>query len=108
MENEIVHSFHDLFTSFTWKPIFGCSGRYILKEKKEYTLNELTGGNSQIRTYITDKAPDTVCVIYLKDGGIISYKKKDGTYIHTLNNKSGFKKKMGMLNIEYENSEGGE
>ena len=45
-------------------------------------------------------ARDIVVVFELSGGGIISYKKPDGAYLHTLCDKDGFKRKLKQLEIE--------
>ena len=101
-KNELFTSFRDIYNAFKWKPIYGCPGRYILHEEQQYTLTEITGGRTDRMTFSTPKARDIVCVIILDDGGIISYKKEDGFFIHTLNNTSGFLKKLKMLDIAHQ------
>lgn len=99
MEKEPFSDFETLFIAYKWKPIYGCPGRYILKEKHHYTIKELTHGRTDITILSTNKAPDIVCVVILIDGGIISYKKDDGSFVHTLNNTSGFIRKLEKLEI---------
>lgn len=53
-----------------------------------------------IKTFSTDKAPDRVCIVILDNGGIISYKKDDGSFVHTLNNKAGFIRKLEKLDLK--------
>ncbi|HEY8561613.1 MAG TPA: hypothetical protein VIL74_14655 [Pyrinomonadaceae bacterium] len=45
------------------------------------------------------KAADTVIVGQIHDGGLISYRKADGTYLHTLNTIEGFERKLAQLGI---------
>jgi hypothetical protein len=51
------------------------------------------------REFRTDRARDPVVVVKLQDGGIISYKKPDGKYTHTLNTQEGFERKLAQLGI---------
>jgi hypothetical protein len=76
VETEPFSSFKALYAAYRWKPIYGCPGRYILKEGKQYTLKELTRGRTDIQYFSTTIVPDLVCVVPLKSGGIISYKKR--------------------------------
>ena len=41
-----------------------------------------------------------VVVIRFADGGLISYRKADGSYIHTLNTCDGLHRKLAQLGIE--------
>jgi hypothetical protein len=92
-------NFQTLFFSYTWKPIDGCPGRYILKDKKQYTLVELTENKAEIKTYYPENR-DIIHTAEFSDGGIISYQKKDGRFIHTLNNREGYTRKLTMLGFE--------
>jgi hypothetical protein len=44
-------------------------------------------------------ARDAVVVVRLSDGGLISYSRADGTYVHTLNTADGFARKLAQLGI---------
>ncbi|MBN2531640.1 MAG: hypothetical protein JXB88_02045 [Spirochaetales bacterium] len=99
MEKKPYNDFDTLFAAYKWKPIYGCTGRFILREKNQYTIAELTQGRVDIKTFSTDRAQDMVCIVIFDNGGIISYKKDDGSYVHTLNNKDGFIRKLKMLDL---------
>jgi hypothetical protein len=46
-------------------------------------------------------APDEVLVARLDDGaGVISYRRADGTLLHTLGTAAGFARKLAQLGIE--------
>ncbi len=38
-------------------------------------------------------------VVALEDGGLISYMRKDGCLVHTVNTSSGFARKLSQLGI---------
>lgn len=44
-------------------------------------------------------ARDFVIVTVLEDGGLISFKRSDGTYLHTLNTPDGFARKRAELEL---------
>jgi hypothetical protein len=44
-------------------------------------------------------ARDVVVVVPLASGGLISYKRADGTFVHTLNTPDGFARKLAQLGI---------
>ena len=50
--------------------------------------------------YVVPGARDPVVVTSLADGGLISYRKPDGTYVHTLNSPAGFQRKLQQLGID--------
>ena len=76
-----------------------CPGRYILagapSTLKPYDI--LPG--AVIREYTVQSAPDTVLVARFDGGGIISYKKPGGLYLHTLNTSEGLERKLRQLGI---------
>jgi hypothetical protein len=45
------------------------------------------------------RAKDPVLVARLDDGGLISYRKPGGSYVHTLNTLNGFERKLQHLGI---------
>jgi hypothetical protein len=44
-------------------------------------------------------ARDPVIVARFEDGGLISYLRADGTYVHTLNTCEGLERKLAQLGI---------
>ena len=50
--------------------------------------------------HIVVTAEDPVVVAVFEDGGLISYRKPNGTYVHTLNSRDGFERKLQQLGIE--------
>jgi hypothetical protein len=93
--------FDELKTKLNWKPIRNCPGRYILSGADE-TLSpeDVLGQEVQLSEFRVAKAKDTVVVARFEDGGLISYKRGDGTYLHTLNTVAGFERKITQLGIE--------
>ena len=95
-------SFGELYAQFPWKEIRGCPGRHILRTGIS-TLDpaELSGG-AEVKEYSTKGASDMVAVAWLTGGGLISYKKPDGSYLHTLNTEAGLLRKLDQLGIPVE------
>jgi hypothetical protein len=60
---------------------------------------DLLNREAEISEFIVAQAKDIVVVAQLEDGGLISYKKIDGTYLHTLNTVEGFSRKLSQLGI---------
>ena len=94
-------SFEDLFSRWDWRPIPGCPGRYLLSPgvfsgEPRRLLNETCA----VRELQSPKAPDPVSVAAIDGGGLISYRKPDGRFIHTLNTPEGLKRKLHQLEIE--------
>ena len=47
----------------------------------------------------SDSCTDSVVVVALPDGGLISYEKVDGDFVHTLNTPEGLRRKLLQLGI---------
>jgi hypothetical protein len=94
-------TFDELITTWNWQPIRNCPGRYILSERSaDSALAVLLGTESKTSEFQVEAARDTVVIAQLDQGGLISYKRADGSYLHTLNTPEGFKRKLLQLGIE--------
>ena len=83
-----------------WVEIAGCPGRYrLLERESELSPSALTGGDGEVREHHLPVCPDTVLVMELPDGGLISYRQANGRYVHTLNTSEGFVRKLEQLGI---------
>ena len=93
-------SFEELQQKLEWVPIRGCPGRFILRAGP-VTLRpeEVVGPDCELKEFHVDGAPDIVVAGRLIGGGLISYKKGDGKYLHTLNTEEGFERKLAQLGI---------
>jgi hypothetical protein len=93
-------SFDDLMSTWGWRPIRNCPGRFALdKAACNLSLSELVGGDVEVSEFHVEAAKDTVLVACLDRGGIISYKRADGSILHTLNTAEGFERKLRQLGI---------
>jgi hypothetical protein len=94
-------TFAELFETFEWRPIRNCPGRYVLRHgtNSEPGVEDLTGRLRRASEYRTSAARDVVIVAALDEGGIISYKREDGSLLHTLNTPDGFERKLRQLGI---------
>ncbi len=54
-----------------------------------------TGGSE----HVCRTAQDPVIVTPFEDGGLISYRKAHGLFLHTLNTREGFERKLRQLGI---------
>ncbi|MFP5264393.1 MAG: hypothetical protein ACLGJB_21110 [Blastocatellia bacterium] len=94
-------NFDDLINRWSWRPIRNCPGRFVLDSSaSDLSMAELLGENIEASEFQVEAARDTVVVARLNQGGIISYKRKDGSLLHTLNTAEGFRRKLRQLGIE--------
>ena len=92
--------FQELFDRGPWKPIRNCPGRFVLlTDDTRTSLETLLGKDHGAHTFRSDAAKDIIMVVYLEDGGLISYARPDGTFLHTLNTTEGFARKLSQLGI---------
>jgi hypothetical protein len=98
-----MSTFDELIVNWEWRPIRNCPGRYILSEGAVYVgPQQLLDTDVGVGSFQVAKARDTVLVARLDKGGLISYRRADGRYLHTLNTEEGFKRKLKELGIEME------
>ena len=60
---------------------------------------DIAAGASGGSEHVCGAAKDPVIVTPFEDGGLISYRKADGTFLHTLNTREGFERKLRQLGI---------
>src|SRR4051794_38706887 len=95
-------TFNELIANWSWKPIRNCPGRYVMcSSSADLSPEDLLGRDIEMSTFQVAAAKDTVVVADLGNGGLISYKRADGTYLHTLNTVEGFERKLLSLGIEW-------
>jgi hypothetical protein len=92
-------TFAELITVRPWKAIRDCPGRYVLPPTAEAPAS-LAGIDSPPREFRLATARDPIVVVTFADGGgLISYRRADSSYIHTLNTAEGFARKLEQLGI---------
>jgi hypothetical protein len=93
-------TFDCVATAWNWKPIRNCPGRYILQGvPTNLSPQELLGDEVEVKEYQVDAAQDAVLIARLEGGGLISYRREDGSFLHTLNTPEGFTRKLSQLGI---------
>jgi hypothetical protein len=93
-------TFSALFDRWAWRPIPNCPGRYVLAAGPvAMSPEEIATGGSGGSEHETAAARDPVIVTPFDDGGLISYRKMGGTFLHTLNTREGLDRKLRQLGI---------
>lgn len=83
-----------------WVPIRGCPGRLIFEGGPVLLRpEELAGSGCEPKEFNVAGARDAVVVVCFGGGGLISYRKAGGEYLHTLNTEEGFGRKLAQLGI---------
>ena len=93
-------TFSQLHAEWPWRPIPNCPGRFVLATGPSRVAPELLAPGAAFVEHRVAGAPDPFVVARFADGGLISYRKPDGTYVHTLNDRDGLQRKLAQLGIE--------
>ena len=92
--------FQTLFTGRRWAPIRNCPGRFGLAEGAVYDSPASLAPGVELNEFRVPLAKDPVVVAaFAAGGGLISYRRSDGTFVHTLNTPQGFARKLSQLGI---------
>ena len=95
-----VLTFDEIMTRWPWKPIPHCPGRWVLSMADFCGEPEtLAGPGAEVVVFEAGRTADPVVVVWLEEGGLISYKKGEGRYLHTLGTAEGFERKLSQLGI---------
>jgi len=91
----------ELLKRFKWEQIPGTNGRFTLcQTDMQVTVESLLDSTEvEIKQYPSANPQELIHIAELEDGGLISYERKDATYIHTLNSLNMYKKKLWELGI---------
>lgn len=97
-----MKSFDQLLGERNWTPIRNCPGRYVLRGADScLSPADVLGEQIILSEHKSSAARDAVLVVRLNDGGLISYRRADGSFLHTLNTGEGFERKLRQLGIEH-------
>ena len=91
----------DLLSDHQWRQIPNCKGRFTIAEPGPgLSISELLGEDCRPLEVNAVMARDAILVVPLEGGGVISYRRENGSYLHTLNTPEGFRRKLKDLGIE--------
>ena len=95
-------NFEEIFAAHDWRPIRDCPGRYTLANARDLpTIGSVLGDQALVEEYRSSECEDRVLIAKLVGGGaVLSYLRSDGTQFHSLNDQSGFERKIDQLKIE--------
>jgi hypothetical protein len=99
MPTDLV-TFEELLARFVWRPMRGCPGRYLLALGPVASLPRQLFGDLGFREARSALAPDRVLMAAVRGGGIISYARADGTFVHTLGDSASFARKLQALGLQ--------
>ncbi|QDT29605.1 hypothetical protein [Gimesia panareensis] len=91
----------DLLERFQWKKIPDTQGRFTLPQSQaQLSVEDLIGTDEvEIKQHPSAHPEEVIHIVELEDGGLISYQRQNGTFLHTLNSENMFKRKQWELGI---------
>ena len=93
--------FDQLLDRLPWRPLRGCHGRWVLSPEVEAGPPERLWPAAAPERYRSPAAPDEIYLTRFDDGGgLLSYRKPNGRFLHTLNSPDGLARKLERLGIE--------
>ena len=92
-------TYASLVAAGPWRALRYCPGRSVWQGPSGLTPADLVGADVPVQVFRVAGAPDPVHVVALPDGGLISYARPDGRFVHTLNTPEGFARKLDDLGI---------
>jgi len=92
-------TFLALFNRWAWRPIPNCPGRYVLAAGLVAAPPHDMVPGSNGSEHVCGAARNPVIVTPFEDGGLISYRKPGDRFLHTLNTREGFERKLHQLGI---------
>ena len=102
-------TFDQLMRQWDFQPIRHCPGRFLLSSARfSGPPQDLAGPGLAVFKFRVEAARDLVFVTPLPGGAdLISYRRTDAAFLHTLNTASGFQRKLRQLGISLPESAGG-
>lgn len=95
-------TFDELMSARDWRPLRNCPGRFVLRGAGDCLRpQDILGDEVEAREFRVEAAQDAVLVAEFEDGGLISYRRNDGSVLHTLNTSEGFRRKLLQLKIDF-------
>ena len=91
--------FNSIYERGSWRPIPNCPGRFVQSTGPSSLTPQSVAPDVAIEEHRVPGARDPVLVARFPDGGLISYSRADGTYVHTLNTREGLQRKLAQLGI---------
>lgn len=93
-----MRNFDQIFSAYLWKPIVRCPGRWVFAEVG-VEVSDIVGARVSVAPVTSVSARDAIVHIPVEGGGIISYQRSDGSYVHTLCTQCAYLRKLAMLGL---------
>ena len=88
-----------LLAGGSWRPLRYCPGRRVWAGPPGRAPADMVGRDHAVQVFRVPAAADPVHVVVFEGGGLISYQKPDGQFVHTLNTPDGLARKLAQLGI---------
>jgi hypothetical protein len=91
----------ELMARFSWEQMSGQQGRFVLADASDPpSLGALTGDGVPSRRVPSISGGDEIHLVPFDDGGLISYLRENGQWLHTLNTPRAFKRRVWDLGLD--------
>eukprot|EP00050_Salpingoeca_kvevrii_P017427 m.65038 g.65038 ORF g.65038 m.65038 type:complete len:127 (+) comp7551_c0_seq1:1160-1540(+) len=98
-----------LWVLFSWREIRGCPGRFVVSRDADTTTPEellaAIGADESVCASlqrVSSAGRDPIALVaFPGGGGLLTYIKANGNYVHTLNSESGRRRKLLALGLAH-------
>lgn len=96
-----MYSFEDVRSAHAWEDIPGCAGRFRLHVPLPgRSPLDLAGPGAVAARLSSPVCRDPIEVVFPAGGGaLLSYRRADGSYVHTLNSQAGLERKLAQFEL---------
>ena len=93
-------SFETVAERAAWSPIPNCPGRWVIRGRTTIPLESLVGDSVALEFKSPHTEDDVLLVRFDGGGGLLTFRKPNGTLVHTLNTAEGLQRRMAKLGLE--------
>jgi hypothetical protein len=91
-------TFDSVLARWPWRPIANCPGRWVLcGTEGDLTPEAVLGEPATPIELHSATTPDTIFVVHFERGGLLTFQKANGVYVHTLNTPEGLARRLQRL-----------
>ncbi|MBN1606774.1 MAG: hypothetical protein JW940_09075 [Polyangiaceae bacterium] len=93
-------TFDAVHARWNWKAIPDCPGRYVLRgAASNLSIEQVAGEALAVHEVHATTTADTILVAPFEGGGLLSFRKPDGSIVHTLNTPEGLARRLALLEL---------
>ncbi|WP_013627194.1 hypothetical protein [Rubinisphaera brasiliensis] len=97
--NEAEIACAEVLAKGTWERMDGDQVRWVWKGDRNVSPRDLLGEQADLQLFPSVSGSGSIAICVLDDGGLVSYEREAGQWLHTLNGVSAFRYKVYELNV---------